>query len=186
MGVNYTTTGEESPKIICAFIHLINVIFYGNMVYSGRAESPPTTTMEVFRMIYLAYGSNLDIPSMQYRCPTAKVLGTSILKGNRLVFSGVATVEHDEENSVPVLLWEIQPEDEKALDRYEGFPHLYKKGFDKVELNGKIVDVMYYFMPHGYKLSEPSQGYYEILKEAYETLGFDLAILEKARADSMV
>jgi predicted ATPase len=41
-------------------------------------------------------------------------------------------------------------------------------------------------MPHGYKLSEPSQGYYEILKEAYETLGFDLAILEKARADSIV
>lgn len=110
-------------------------------------------------MIYLAYGSNLHIPSMQYRCPTAKVLGTSILKGNRLVFDGVATVEHDEESNVPVLLWEIQPEDEKALDRYEGFPHLYKKGFDRVELNGKTVDAMYYFMPHGYQRSAPIPNY---------------------------
>ena len=137
-------------------------------------------------MIYLAYGSNLDIPSMQYRCPTAKVLGTSELPKNRLIFSGVATVEHDEFSTVPVLLWEIQPEDEKALDRYENFPHLYKKGFEKVLLNGEKVDAMYYFMPHGYRLSEPFHGYYEILKEAYEKLGFDLAILEKARADSMV
>ena len=151
------------------------------MVYSGRAESPPTTTMEVFTMIYLAYGSNLHIPSMQYHCPTAKVLGTSILKGNRLVFSGVATVEHDEESSVPVLLWEIQPEDEKALDRYEGFPHLYKKGFDKVDLNGKTVDAMYYFMPHGYQRSAPIPHYYELLRTAYQELGFDTAVLETAR-----
>ena len=184
MGVNYTRNGEKSTKIICAFIHLINVIFYGNMVYSGRAESPPTTTMEVFKMIYLAYGSNLHIPSMQYRCPTAKVLGTSVLKGNRLVFDGVATVEHDEESSVPVLLWEIQTTDEAALDRYEGYPTLYTKITERVMLNGKPVDAMLYVMTEGHELCEPSPSYYAVIREGYKMHGFDLTVLKKAYADS--
>jgi hypothetical protein len=32
-------------------------------------------------MIYLAYGSNLHIGQMQFRCRTAEVLGTSTLYG---------------------------------------------------------------------------------------------------------
>lgn len=76
-------------------------------------------------MLYLAYGSNLHLLQMARRCPTAKVFGTALLNGYRMLFrgngwGGVATVERDAESSVPVLLWEIQPADEAALDRYEG------------------------------------------------------------------
>ena len=60
--------------------------------------------------LYIAYGSNLNRPQMAFRCPTAKVAGTSELKGYELLFRGgrfgaVATVEPKEGSSVPVLLW---------------------------------------------------------------------------------
>ena len=30
--------------------------------------------------LYIAYGSNLNLPQMERRCPTAKVVGTSEIK----------------------------------------------------------------------------------------------------------
>ncbi len=77
--------------------------------------------------LYIAYGSNLNLSQMKHRCPTARVIGTSELKDYELVFRGsghnaVATVEPCKGSTVPVLLWSIKPDDEKALDRYEGYP----------------------------------------------------------------
>jgi hypothetical protein len=68
--------------------------------------------------IYLAYGSNLNLRQMAYRCPTAKVLGSAKLTGYRLLFRGgnggaVATIEKQKGESVPVMLWRIMPNDEK-------------------------------------------------------------------------
>ena len=140
-------------------------------------------------MIYLAYGSNLHLQQMARRCPTAKVLGTAMLTGYRMLFrgngwGGVATVERDSDSSVPVLLWEIQPADETALDRYEGYPTLYTKITETVLLDGKPVKAMLYVMTEGHELCEPSPGYYAIIREGYKMLDFDLAVLKQAYADS--
>ncbi len=67
--------------------------------------------------LYIAYGSNLNLPQMAGRCPTAKVVGASEIKDYALVFRGgrhgaVATIEPCEGSSVPVLLWKITPKDE--------------------------------------------------------------------------
>ena len=48
--------------------------------------------------LYIAYGSNLNLPQMAFRCPTAEVVGKSELKDYELLFRGshygaVATVE---------------------------------------------------------------------------------------------
>ena len=40
---------------------------------------------------YLAYGSNLNIPQMQYRCPEARIVGTAVIEGYRLLFNGSKT-----------------------------------------------------------------------------------------------
>ncbi|MEG0689074.1 MAG: gamma-glutamylcyclotransferase family protein, partial [Hungatella sp.] len=77
--------------------------------------------------LYIAYGSNLNLPQMGMRCPTAEVVGTSEIKNCELLFRGgrrgaVATIEPLEGSSVTVLLWKIKQQDELALDRYEGFP----------------------------------------------------------------
>ena len=94
--------------------------------------------------LYIAYGSNLNLEQMKRRCPTAEVVGTAELKNWRLRFRGgshsaVATIEREQGFTVPVLIWRIQPEDEVALNRYEGFPFLYRKETLRLTVNGKRV-----------------------------------------------
>ena len=72
--------------------------------------------------LYVAYGSNMNLPQMALRCPTAEVVATSELKDFELLFRGsrssaVATVEPKEGSSVPVLLWKIREKDEKYTFR---------------------------------------------------------------------
>lgn len=81
--------------------------------------------------LYGAYGSNLNFEQMAHRCPTARFLGVGNIVGYQLEFRGracgVANVAPCEGGSVPVGIWMIEPADETALDRYEGYPRLYKK-----------------------------------------------------------
>ena len=130
--------------------------------------------------LYIAYGSNLNLPQMERRCPTAKVVGASEIKNYELLFRGVATVEPKEGASVPVLLWKIEALDEAALDRYEGWPHLYRKEMMDVELGGKSVFAMVYVMNDVRFLGMPSESYYKVIEEGYQTAGFDTAVLEHA------
>ena len=39
--------------------------------------------------LYIAYGSNLNLPQMAFRCPTAEVVGASELKDYELLAAGV-------------------------------------------------------------------------------------------------
>ena len=131
--------------------------------------------------LYIAYGSNLNLPQMELRCPTAKVVGTSEIKNYELLFRGVATVEPKEGASVPILLWKIEALDEAALDRYEGWPHLYRKEMMDVELEGKSVSAMVYVMNDVRFFGMPLESYYKVIEEGYQTAGFDTAVLEHAR-----
>ena len=70
---------------------------------------------------YIAYGSNLDIPQMRMRCSGARIIGTSMIEGYRLLFKGsrtgsYLTIEPQEGASVPVAAWEVSAENEAALD----------------------------------------------------------------------
>ena len=81
---------------------------------------------------YLAYGSNLNVAQMRWRCPDARALGTATIEDYRLLFKGsktgsYLTIEAQEGAQVPVAVWEVSEEDEKRLDRYEGFPTFYYK-----------------------------------------------------------
>lgn len=142
-------------------------------------------------MIYLAYGSNLNRTQMADRCPTAKLIGATVLKDYQLLFRGgnggaVATVEPLKGASVPVLLWEITPADEAALDRYEGWPFLYRKETVKVKLGRKNIEAMVYIMNEGRPCSSPSCYYYSVILEGYNDAGFDVGILKQAVRNSTV
>ena len=132
---------------------------------------------------YIAYGSNLSESQMAMRCPTAKVVGTSTLKDWRLLFNGPASIEKYEGYEVPVLIWDIQPDDERSLDRYEGYPSYYRKEMLKLELNGKTIEAMVYIMNTN-KERPPIDSYYNVLYKGYERFGFDKSILEKALEES--
>lgn len=135
--------------------------------------------------LYIAYGSNLNLPQMAHRYPSAKVVGASEIKDYALVFRGgrsgaVATIEPCEGSSVPVLLWKITPKDEAALDLYEGFPRFYDKELMELPLDGQSVSAMVYVMTPGHRLGYPSDYYYNTIREGYKTAGFDTAVLEQA------
>ena len=78
---------------------------------------------------YLAYGSNLNKEQMAYRCPGAVPVGTMMLEGYELLFRapGVLTIEENAEGKVPIGIWKVDEQHEKALDRYEGYPRVYYK-----------------------------------------------------------
>ena len=72
---------------------------------------------------YIAYGSNLNVNQMRWRCPGARIIGTSELQDFRLMFKGsktgsYLTVEPEKGSKVPVAVWVVTAEDELALDRY--------------------------------------------------------------------
>ena len=134
--------------------------------------------------IYLAYGSNMNLEQMKYRCPKAKVLGSAVLDGWRLMFRRktrpVATIEKEKGCTVPVVLWKITAECEKSLDRYEGFPYFYKKEDVTVDFNGKQVTAMAYIMTPGYEPGKPHDDYYNTILEGYRDNGIDPAPLDEA------
>ena len=81
---------------------------------------------------YIAYGSNLNVYQMRYRCPNARIIGTAVVPDYELLFKGsktgsYLTIEPKEGSNGPVAVWETTAEDEAALDRYEGYPVFYYK-----------------------------------------------------------
>lgn len=134
---------------------------------------------------YIAYGSNMDEGQMAYRCPTAQLLGRTELEDYRLLFKGsktgaYATIEPEEGSRVPVLVWTIGKEDEKRLDRYEGYPVFYYKKDLEIDLAGKRVTAMAYIMDESREYGKPSEGYYGVLERAYRKYGFPMEILTEA------
>lgn len=107
---------------------------------------------------YFAYGSNMNLNQMAYRCPAASVVEPVYLEGYRLAFcgrgrgSGVATILTEEGSRVEGVLWKITQECEKSLDFYEGYPHLYGKETVCVQgKDGVNWEVMAYTMNAPYK-----------------------------------
>lgn len=108
--------------------------------------------------LYFAYGSNMNLDQMGYRCPDAEVVGSVQLEDYRLAFcgrtsrSGVATILPEKGSYVNGVLWRITPVCEKNLDRYEGYPHLYGKEIVTVkDAGGSIQSVTVYTMNSPYK-----------------------------------
>lgn len=133
---------------------------------------------------YAAYGSNLQLAQMARRCPTAVVFKTGLLLGYELLFRSrpraFATIEPREGGQVPVLLWQLKPKDEEALDRYEEYPVLYRKEILPVVTQEGIVISMFYLMNPGQPFGEPTEQYYKTILSGYESAGFSQEILDAA------
>jgi hypothetical protein len=136
------------------------------------------------KRLYIAYGSNLNLHQMAFRCPTAKLIGTGVIEDYELQFrgcSGVASVAAKRGGVVPVALWDIRPKDEKRLDAYEGFPRLYYKQDLTVKMkSGGEIKAMAYIINPKLEVGIPSRSYIESIMEGYENCGLDMNILEAA------
>ena len=138
--------------------------------------------------LFAAYGAGLNRTDMAKHCPTAKLIGSAVLKNYRLSFRGskagaLATIEKARGGSVPTLLWEISPQDEAAIDRWIGVPELYRKSTIKVRRDGALVETLIYILISGKPQNKPSAFYYSTLLEGYRAAGFDADILKAAVQD---
>ena len=116
---------------------------------------------------YIAYGSNLNVPQMRFRCPHATILGTANLKGWELLFKGSKTGSY-------------------ALDRYEGFPTFYYKRDIRLQYKGirtgrrRTVTAFAYIMHEDRPIGIPSNLYMRTCLEGYDAFRFDKNILVDA------
>ena len=136
--------------------------------------------------IYAAYGSNMNLEQMAVRCPAAKVIGTGTLEDYRLTFrglyKGVANIEPCKGKEVPIVLWEITEDCERALDMYEGYPRLYEKKEIKVKSKGKSKKAMAYVMTEEFtnKPNLPTDYYLGVINQGYLDNEIELAPLKEA------
>lgn len=140
---------------------------------------------------YIAYGSNLSVEQMAIRCPNARPVGTATLKDWQLLFKIHATIAPKKGHEVPVVVWEIEREDERKLDRYEGFPVYYHKRFLPVEMRSfatrrrRKITAMVYIMNDVRPITPPMEGYYNAIDEGYERFHLDRNILRDAFNESV-
>tara|TARA_R100001163_G_C4991258_1_gene143770 strand:- start:344 stop:763 length:420 start_codon:yes stop_codon:yes gene_type:complete len=130
-------------------------------------------------MKYISYGSNLNLEQMRFRCPNAKPLGKMLLPNFSLVFRGVADIEEKNGLVCPVGVWDITKKCEQALDRYEGYPHLYSKIFFKLDDELAMTYVM-----NTNRVQPPSKSYFQSIEEGYDNFGLDKKYLFEARKNA--
>jgi hypothetical protein len=136
--------------------------------------------------LYFAYGSNLNMRQMRWRCPKAQPVGKFKLNGVRLVFRGVADVADEPGASCWGGLWLITPECEVALDRYEGFrpddpEHgMYRKvTFPLRKPWEGFTEGMFYQM-NSTGIMPPSISYLRCIEEGYRDFKLPRAHLDAA------
>ena len=140
---------------------------------------------------YVAYGSNLNVRQMLMRCPTARMIGTSVIKNYRLMFKGsqtgsYLTIEPELGSEVPVGVWAVSTIDERALDRYEGYPSFYYKKELSLPITGirtgkvRQRNIFVYIMHEERRLGTPSDFYLQTCIEGYHNFGFDPDVLLEA------
>lgn len=126
--------------------------------------------------LHAAYGSNLDPVRMTQRCPHSPLRGTGWLTGWRLTFGGeehgwdgpLATIVEDPLEQVFVAIYDVSPEDESVLDRWEvADTGLYRKTKVRVSLlTGEVVAWTYVL--DAYEGGLPSASYLGVLANAAE------------------
>ena len=154
------------------------------------------TEMKKMKRYYLAYGSNLNIAQMQFRCPDAVVAGTAVIPDYELLFKGsltgaYLTIEPKQGSHVPVGVWEVSLADELKLDRYEGFPNFYYKKEMRLPVKDirtgkvKLHDAFVYIMHEDRKLGVPTSFYMRTCLDGYKDFGFNPDFLLEAYNKSL-
>lgn len=142
-------------------------------------------------VMYFAYGSNLDLAQMRERCPSARKEARAVLQGYAIAFGGwsarwggaVASIVPVLGSRVEGLLYRIEREDLRQLDRFEGCPLAYVRLTKLVtdESERKQRAHVYLQSAEWFEVSKlPSLRYFKQIANAYKRLGFDVEPLAAA------
>jgi len=132
--------------------------------------------------LYFAYGSNLHYEGMASRCPDSRPIGRAMLDGWTLTFRGVADIKPREGSRTHGALWSISDRDLDRLDRYEGYPSLYRRELVVVKAERDQLVAITYVMNDDY-IGLPSPSYYRTIKRGYKQWELPILDLEMTLAE---
>jgi gamma-glutamylcyclotransferase (GGCT)/AIG2-like uncharacterized protein YtfP len=129
-------------------------------------------------MLMFAYGMNTNPTEMSQRCPGATSLGHARLVNHSFRFAQHADVEPCDGSYVDGVLWEITQDHLQSLDQLEGYPYYYDRVVRSVVLGTRTFHALVYCMQPGHPDSEPTRGYYNLIREGYRAHGVPTEQLE--------
>lgn len=147
---------------------------------------------------YAAYGSNLHLEQMKERCPNAIPIGTARLADWKLVFKGdkgefYLSIVPKKGAFADAGIWQVDAQDEAALDEYEEYPALYKKFTLDLPVSffdghRESLPVFLYAIPLGFADGRPEEEYVQICEAGCHDFGLDppplFAALERVPAQT--
>jgi len=137
------------------------------------------------KVLYFAYGSNMDSGQMGERCPDSSVCGLGELKEYRFIINqrGYATVIPDHTHSVYGVVWQLDPWDEIALDHCEGLRSgLYDKCYREIVFEGQTVMAMIYIDHGNVQIGLPRAGYLEGIIKGAQSHGLPEEYIQMLRS----
>ena len=119
--------------------------------------------------LYFAYGSNMHPARMAKRCPGAIDLGGAVLRNHRVVERLYADIDFAEGAVTEGVLYVITEEHLKSLDRFEGYPSVYRRIWVDVEFEDCTYQAMTYEMSWQTKIARDCKPYPEEYRKICST-----------------
>ena len=129
-------------------------------------------------MLYCAYGSNLNIEQMAYRCPNSRPVCKGVLNNWELYFNLHADIRERAGTQTLVGVWDISDKDWKSLDYYEGYPNYYERKIVPVDTANGIKDCVVYVMTEWNKnrldYHRPTAVYFHTIEVGFKDFNMDV------------
>ena len=111
--------------------------------------------------LYFAYGSNMNPARMAKRCPGAIDLGGAVLHNHRVTERLYADIDFAEDEETQGVLYVITEEHLRKLDRFEGYPSVYRRIWVDVEFEDCTYQAVTYEMAWQTKIARDRIRYPE-------------------------
>ena len=132
-------------QTICNIFRNINLQYSLFHAYICRKLNFGDKSMNTM-FLYFAYGSNMNPARMAKRCPGAIDLGGAVLRNHRVVERLYADIDFEEGADMQGVLYVITEEHLRRLDRFEGYPSVYRRIWVDVEFEDCIYQAVTYEM----------------------------------------
>ena len=130
-------------------------------------ENGSEQNIEPERQFYFGYGSNMNLGQMGQRCGKEHFddLGLAILDDYQFYFygHGHANIRPQLDEKVEGVLFKIDLDCLQALDRVEGYPHVYQRQIIKVNYQDKSALAQVYIVQNDQTIAQPSLNYYQVV-----------------------
>jgi gamma-glutamylcyclotransferase (GGCT)/AIG2-like uncharacterized protein YtfP len=124
-------------------------------------------------MFYFAYGSNMNWPQMQRRCPSARFVCIARLPGHQFAIArhsrlrncGTANIFPEAESTVWGIVYEVSESDMLMMDAFEDGYSRYQHSVYSFEPNSSVLEAIVYIAPKEISVPLPNAEYKRLMLE---------------------